>query len=252
MGAWVGPTAISSSEVPNEHIMPSSDLTTVIFASGCFWLRQHSFVAFEQSTLGRAADEITTVAGYAGGIASGIHGEVCHYNAAHTSEYSTLGYAEAVRVSVPTDQVAAAAAIYFQQSFAEIASGVWAREDVYDQGPAYRAIIALPGGGILSPLMPQVRRANVHNMTLIGGSIANATADTFGTSSVWILDADDLPFHQSELCLQFHDPQGGAFPPDYHALKQTLIDVGRLAPVKNCPVPLDCGSGGLTSRALYI
>ena len=44
------------------------DPLTVFFGNGCFFARQHTFVTkLEQELLGRAADELTAVAAYAGG-----------------------------------------------------------------------------------------------------------------------------------------------------------------------------------------
>lgn len=199
-------------------------------------------VLFERSELSRKDQDVTSVAGYIGGTRTGNHSQVCHYNAAHTAEYSTFGYAEAVSLKLPSASVGLAARRFFEDGFVEIAPGIWAREDVHDMGSAYRAIIALPGG-YDSPLLEQIRAANVHNMTLLPGNASNAT-DTFGTSSVWVLDSDELAFHQAELCLQFHDPQGATFPASYHALEKVLVDQGRLAPTPHCPTPYDCGGSG--------
>ena len=115
---------------------------------------------------------------------------------------------------------------YFLDGFREIEPHVWGREDVYDLGAGYRAVIALPGG-FQSRLMAQLREGNVHNMTLVPGTAANWT-DTMGTNSVWILDSSDLLFHQAEVCLQFHDPQGSTYPQDYHALREVLLANGKL------------------------
>ena len=232
------PTQLAAGSWPRDMLR---DAVQLVFASGCFWARQHSMVSFERSKLGRLDSAITSVAGYFGGTSTGAKSQVCHYNAEHVAEYSSLGYAEAVPLDVPASSVAAAARFFFD-GFVEISPGIWAREDIYDVGPAYRAAIGLPGG-YDSPLLAQLQAANFHNMTLVRGSI-HSTSDTFGTNSVYILDSNELNFHQAELCLQFHNPQGATFPPSYRALTQVLVNSGRLRPSAGCPIPYDCNITG--------
>merc|ERR1712151_1161493 len=106
---------------------------------------------------------------------------------------------------------------YFTSSFVSIGNGTFAREDVFDQGKQYRAFISLPGG-LASPFLAAVENANEHGMRLVGGK--GSDLDTFGTNQVYVLDSNDFPFYQAELCLQFHDKQGAeAVPPSYHNLR---------------------------------
>ena len=127
----------------------------MVFGSGCFWGRQYDFITeVEQKLLKRNASEITAIAGYAGsGHPGPTTGHICYDNAQHTDEYSSLGYAEAVQLSLPQGAIGAAATTFFN-TFVDIGDGIWAREDYRDQGPQFRALIALPGG-IDSALMPQ-------------------------------------------------------------------------------------------------
>ena len=126
--------------------------------------------------------------------------------------------------------------VYFS-SFVRVGNNTFAREDVFDQGAGYRAFVALPGG-LRSPLLPAVRRANVHNMSLVAGE--GSDPDTFGTDQVYVLDSDAYAFHQAELCLQFHDSATGAYPPSYHRLRDALLASGRLKNDTGCPHNLVC------------
>ena len=47
-------------------VEPSSEVTPIYFGNGCFWGRQKDFVDTEKK-LGRRPEEISAVAGYAGG-----------------------------------------------------------------------------------------------------------------------------------------------------------------------------------------
>merc|ERR1719183_19034 len=86
---------------------------TLFFGSGCFFGRQHDFATFEQTALGRADDEVTAVAGFAGSEEAGRGDLVCYHNQNNTADYQDLGHAEVVQLHVPTSAVAGAAAVYF-------------------------------------------------------------------------------------------------------------------------------------------
>jgi peptide methionine sulfoxide reductase MsrA len=213
----------------------------VYWGSGCFWGRQYEFVTqLEQGFFGRSDAQITAVGGYAGGRAGlGPDGLCCYHNAANASDYAALGHAEVVQVELPIsslDAAARAAAAVFFSSFVELEPGVWGREDLFDQGAGYRAVVGLPGG-MRSPLMAALRAANVHNMTFVPG--AGTDADTFGLNKVWVVDSEVLPFNQAELCLQFHNNQTGVYPPAYHALSAVLEADGRLHN-NSCPPNYVC------------
>ena len=88
-------------------------------------------------------------------------------------------------------------------------------------------------GGMDNPALLQLlRKANKHNMTLRRGQ--GADSDTLGTNSVWVMDTEDFPFHQAELCLQFHNNQTGTYPDAYHSLRSVLENNHRLKPT-GCP-----------------
>jgi len=121
--------------------------------------------------------------------------------------------------------------------FVQIGDSEWGREDYFDLGPGYRALVGLPGG-FSSPLMSSLRQANLHNMTLVPGY--GSDADTLQTDTVLVMDSVAFPFHQAEMCLQFHNLQSGTpYPDDYHALRPILQKQGRLVDNK-CPQNYVC------------
>jgi peptide methionine sulfoxide reductase MsrA len=221
----------------------------IIFGSGCFWGRQHGFVQLERGLFQRSAENVTAVGVYFGGRAntSSPAGpaavEACYYNQHDVSVYSSEGHAEAVAVDVPGQHVAAAFAAFFS-SFVEVAEGVWVREDTFDVGPGYRALLGFPGGMHNMTMMRLLRQADPHNTTFAEGR--GGDKDTLGENKVWIYDTiattEDpgsrlaFPSFQTELCLQFHNNQTGRYPKSYHDLKQILLNNKRLAPT-HCPRP---------------
>lgn len=191
---------------------------SVFFGNGCFWSRQHAFVAFERQ-LGRTDDQLTSIAAYAGNATPGT---LCY------EEYGKSGAAEVVALDV--DNVTAAALTYFD-SFVPFGS-VYERDDYYDLGPDYRALVGVPGG-LDGAYGAQLTAANIHNMTLVQGN--GSDPDTLGTNSVYVLDSDLFPYTQAELCMQFHDDQNAPpYPASYHNLTAALLASGRLQPTA-CP-----------------
>ncbi len=59
-------------------VLYASVLCTHLAGNGCFWGRQYDFVNTEQA-MGRQANDISAVVGYAGGKAAGPDGKVCYY-----------------------------------------------------------------------------------------------------------------------------------------------------------------------------
>ena len=110
---------------------------TVWLGSGCFWGRQHDLVDLEQRIWNRTDSEVTAVGGYAGGTRSG---HLCYHNDKNTSVYSDVGAAEVVQIDAPETQLEALFETYFS-SFVQIDAKVWAREDEFDLGSAFRAAI---------------------------------------------------------------------------------------------------------------
>jgi len=120
-------------------------------------------------------------------------GRACYHNSRNASEYSSLGHAEAVELTIPAMAIAAAASIFFN-SFVTYGGNIWEREDYFDLGPGYRAIIGLPGG-ITSPLFPDVAAMNVNGMQLKSGY--GNESDTLGKNLVYVMDSTTFEFHQA-------------------------------------------------------
>lgn len=212
----------------------SEDLTAW-FALGCFWGTQYGLVNYEQDVLFRTTSQVTAIATYAGGL--GANGTLCYENDEHFEEYETLGYTEAVELSIPETNLTSVAGAYFRL-FRPSGGGTWDRPDRYDLGPAYRAGIGIPGG-FTGPFLANIQAANFHGLTLVEGH--GADPDTWGTNEVLIYDVDLFPAFQAEVCLQFHDASSDdPYPPSYHDLASDLLETGRLVNDTGCPPNYIC------------
>jgi peptide methionine sulfoxide reductase MsrA len=121
----------------------------VYFGLGCFWHMQHEFVDAERDFLGRNDDEITSLAGYAGGSKTGQNANgpfVCYHNRKGLAVYGDLGHGEVVGMTIPESSFADFAGVYFG-----ITDSHGDRPDKGDRGAEYRSLIGIPGG-IDSPL----------------------------------------------------------------------------------------------------
>jgi len=135
------------------HPFFESESLPVYFGNGCFWHTQHEFVEAERRILGRSDDELTALAGYAGGRRVGQDGMVCYHNSKNVAEYGTLGHAEVVGLEVPLGAVGRFAKVYFG-----LFDSNGDRPDKADRGDEYRALVGIPGG-MASPLFPEVAAA---------------------------------------------------------------------------------------------
>jgi len=210
-------------------------------ANGCYWEIQYDMVVFfEQLGLQRTDEELTAVAGYAGGNIPNPDNVYCYNNYNDTDSYYKFGMAEAVGFKVNSErELTTALDVYFRETFQNYTNGdgYWQRKDIYDQGPENRAIIGMPGGyGVWGDVLSSVNEA-IHNMTLIPGS--GNDPDTFQSNSVYVYDSNDLLFHQAEICMQFHDNVTTTYPPEYHALKDVLVANRRLQKT-GCPKNFIC------------
>merc|ERR1712086_524157 len=123
------------------------------------------------------------------------------------------------------------AAVAYFRTFVEIGPGIWARHDVYDIGSEYRALIGLPGG-LAGPYGSTLGKANYHNMTLVAG--AGSDPDTLGYNRVYVMDSDEYPAYQAELCMQMRDDTIEKYDAGYHALNESLLASGCIADT-GCP-----------------
>ena len=79
-----------------------SSTIDIYLGNGCFWERQWAYFGVETSATGafkRAAKAFSAKVGYAGGRAPSEGNAVC-YHTGDARDYSTLGHAEVVRVSL--------------------------------------------------------------------------------------------------------------------------------------------------------
>lgn len=221
---------------------PNAAPSTVYFGNGCFWGRQKDFVDVERNYLKRSPDAVSAVVGYAGGRQTGPDGRICYYYGPGNTVYEKLGHAEVTQVELGAGGNSEEAAMgafadkYFAQ-FRKTPFGMM-RLDPQDAGPGYRNVIGLPGG-ISSPLFKILQDRNVNGMELRegdGNSPKEGDAkenDRFNT--VWVLDADKLPFYRAEDYHQFHDGIGAAFPKDYKVEQRAAAQkAGRIGPT-GCP-----------------
>jgi len=225
----------------------SNSFVHLYLGDGCYWARQHLFIAgFEKGVLKRKDSELTAVTGYAGSAKFGAGGKVCYHNSEGKADYEALGHAEVVSLEVPASSLVELFSTYFK-SFVESSPGVWSREDFADFGPAYRSVVGFPGGMANDTMLAAMNKANLHNMTLTAG--AGADPDNYHNNTVYVMDSDKFPFVQAELCMQFHDGIGAAYPEAYHNLSQTLQHEGRLHST-GCPIPDICGIGAGNAKLL--
>ena len=101
--------------VPARAVAADDDsLQNVYFGAGCFWHVQHEFVAAERNLLGRKDNELTSRAGYAGGLQTGDEGRVCYHNFQSVADYGKLGHGEVVGMTVPESAIGDFALEYFK------------------------------------------------------------------------------------------------------------------------------------------
>eukprot|EP00656_Telonema_subtile_P042436 TRINITY_DN4803_c0_g1_i2.p2 TRINITY_DN4803_c0_g1~~TRINITY_DN4803_c0_g1_i2.p2 ORF type:complete len:134 (+),score=37.29 TRINITY_DN4803_c0_g1_i2:88-489(+) len=125
-------------------------------------------------------------------------------------------------------------------TFEALSPGRWDRPDYYDRGAQYRSVVGIPGGtqGGLYSLLVAANAAS-KNMSLVEGKAGDG--DTLLLNRVLVYDSDDnkFPFHQAELCLQFHDDATQKYNASYHALRPVLQREGRVVDT-HCPKNYVC------------
>lgn len=106
-------TAVATTAVAASPAQASDALTPVYFGVGCFWHIQHEFVEAERKMLGRKDNELTSLAGYAGGKATDGEGRVCYHNFQRVADYGKLGHGEVVGMNLPENQIVDFSKVYF-------------------------------------------------------------------------------------------------------------------------------------------
>ena len=93
------------SVAPQNAAPPSSPGSVFVYlGNGCFWERQWAYVEVETHAWQRAAVNVSSKVGYAGGSKAGASGRVCyHCGLVCPDDYSTLGHSEVVQVRLAAD-----------------------------------------------------------------------------------------------------------------------------------------------------
>lgn len=200
----------------------------VYFGVGCFWHVQHEFVDAEKQILKRADNELTSLAGYAGGKATG-NGKVCYHNLQGIAEYGDLGHGEVVNLKVPEETVGA-----FAQQYFDLFGADGDRPDKGDRGPEYRSLLGVPGGAASPYFKDIAEAATAKGIKLVEGK--GNDADTLGKRMVWVMDSDKFPFYQAEVYHQFHDGfmLNEQYPQEYNSIRDAKVAEGVLKPT-GCP-----------------
>ncbi len=216
----------------NHNIDRSTENSEELYlGSGCYWGRQYNYVQIERSLFGRTSSQVTSIGGYMFG--NSTNKKACYYNKKNVSIYSDEGHAEVIKINVPKLKIGQVLQTYFE-SFIRVDVKTWEREDYFDLGSGYRALIGMKGGMKNIYIMDIIQQVDPHNTTFKLG--IGSDPDTLGTNTVYIYDSDNFEFHQAELCLQFHNNQTGTYPKQYHEIKNELVSRGKL--VKTfCPTP---------------
>lgn len=201
---------------------------------------QHEFVEAERALLGRADEELSARAGYAGGRAGSVGGKVCYHNAASIADYGQLGHAEVVSLRIPPSSFEAFAVEYFK-----LFDKDGFRPDQFgDKGSEYRNLVGIPGGA-----------RGKFSQKLVAASIATGDKLDFAVGKgddkdiprvVFVMDTADYAPFVAEQYHQFHDGFnfGENYPTAYNKLAGSFARKGES--FGNCPNgALGVGIGGL-------
>ena len=188
----------------------------------CSWHVQHEFVEAERKILGRKDNELTALAGFAGGKAGAKNGKVCYHNAAQQSDYGSLGHAEVVGLQIPPSAFSA-----FAKEYCALFDSKGNRPDQFgDRGGEYRNLVGVPGGST-GPYAKQLVAASIASGDLLDfasgkGSDADVAALAF------VMDTESYPFFQAEPYHQFHDGfnWGEDYPGSYNNLAKKQFKAG--------------------------
>jgi len=200
----------------------SDTLTDVYFGVGCFWHIQHEFVEAERKLLKRSDSQITSRAGYAGGLKADKDGLVCYHNMQRIADYGKLGHGEVVGMKIPESSIGDFSKVYFS-----LFSPTGQRVDPMDRGSEYRSLIGLPGGTD-HPMYPLVEEAaTAKNFLLVKGK--GNDEDTLKTNKIWMYDSNVFNFYPGELYHQFHDDfQSPPYGKSYNSLANLAYKEGRI------------------------
>lgn len=111
-------------------------------------------------------------------------------------------------------------------------------QDPQDRGAGYRNVVGIPGG-MDSELYKVFAAQNANKMKLVPGEGNTMTSgkatENDAVNTVYIVDAEKLPFHQAEVYHQFHNGMGKSFPQEYLVdMKKAKIRDGTLRNQQGC------------------
>jgi hypothetical protein len=111
-------------------------------------------------------------------------------------------------------------------------------QDPQDRGPGYRNVVGIPGGTD-SELGKVFASRNKNNMKLVKGEgnifIHGRATEDDAINTVYVVDAEKLPFHQAEMYHQYHNGMGKAFPKSYLVdMKKTKKQMGQITTIEGC------------------
>lgn len=221
--------SIVGSSLIASHILPAQtaqaeeeELIQVYFGCGCFWHVMHEFVMAEKNILNRADLDITSRAGYAGGLVPSD--KICYHNALNIGDYGKLGHAEVVSMSIPPSKLKDFAREYFLLFDAK-----GNRPDQNgDRGPEYRNLVGIPGGS-KSPLAQELIEASKSTGDKLDFAIGKGNDKDLRAVS-FIMDSNKFPFYVAEQYHQFHDGfnLNENYPNSYNCLASKLAKEGKL------------------------
>lgn len=190
----------------------------------CFWHIQHEFIEQgEKAILGRKNNQLTSVAGYAGGTSTDKEGRVCYHNLQGIADYGKLGHGEVVGMTIPESKIPDFATLYFSLYSPKTKD----RVDPQDRGAEYRSLLGLPGG-MSHPMYKGVESAATNaGFQLVLGK--GNDPDTLGKQIVYVYDTKKFPFYPGEVYHQYHnDFQSAAYGKAYNNLANVALDDGRI------------------------
>jgi hypothetical protein len=111
-------------------------------------------------------------------------------------------------------------------------------QDPQDRGSGYRNVVGIPGG-MDSDLFKVFASKNTNNMKLVRGEgnafINGRATEDDAVNTVYVVDAQQLPFHQAEMYHQFHNGMGKSFPVTYlKGMKEAKLKDGTIGSVPGC------------------
>lgn len=216
--------------VAGEAAADESEEVDVYFGVGCFWHVQHEFVEAEKRVLGRSDEQLTSLAGYAGGRRVGVdrqrpdraQGLVCYHNMMGVADYGKLGHGEVVGMRIPVSSYSS-----FVSTYLSLFDRGGDRPDKGDRGPEYRHLVGMPGG-VNSKLFRELEQQAEGRWSLDEGK--GDDGDNLGKKGIWVMDSANFPFYRGEVYHQYHDGfmPGEDYPREYNSLAARAVKAGKL------------------------